>query len=151
MTETPPPSDGGSPDSTGVPGDLELWQTTLAAEHAVIWGYGLVGSTPGLATQAQLSLRQHRDRRTVCVEAVTAIGADPVASEPAYELARPSNDTEARRQAAELEARTNAAYAALAGADAGATRLLAAQWLREGAIAQTRWSGEIPPLPGFNG
>ncbi len=41
------------------------------------------------------------------------------------------------------------AYAALAGADDRSARLLAAQWLRESAIAIWSWDGELPALPGL--
>jgi hypothetical protein len=41
------------------------------------------------------------------------------------------------------------AYVALAGADVRAARLLAAQWLRESAIAGWSWDGDLPALPGL--
>lgn len=129
--------------------DLELWQQTLAAEHAAIWGYGLVGATQPLAAAAKATLDVHRSRRTRCVDAVVALGGDPVTSAVAYELDRPPNAAAARRLAADLEQTCSVAYAALSGAETRRTRLQATQWLRESAVAAWAWDGEVPILPGL--
>jgi hypothetical protein len=133
-----------------VTADLELWQEVLAAEHAAIWGYGLVGATPPLAPPAQLALQAHRERRSRCVDVVVALGGEPVASAPAYQLEPPASAEQARELAAELEESCLITYAALAGADERASRLQAARWMRESAISQWRWVGEVPALPGFD-
>jgi hypothetical protein len=44
--------------------DLRVWQQVLGAEHAAIYGYGLVGAVEGLADPASRSLTVHRQRRT---------------------------------------------------------------------------------------
>jgi hypothetical protein len=129
--------------------DLALWQQTLAAEHSAIWTYGLVGATPPLAAPADVAIRTHRDRRTRCADAVVALGGDPVASAPAYDVAAPPNEAGARKLAADIEAICTLAYAALAAAGDRSARLLAAQWLRESAIAIWSWDGELPALPGL--
>ena len=129
--------------------DLELWQQTLATEHAAIWGYGLVGATTPLATPASAAADTHRSRRARCVDAVVALGGDPVTSPVAYELERPPNAAAARRLAADLEQSCSVAYAALSGAEKRRTRLLASQWLRESAVALWAWDGEVPVLPGL--
>lgn len=129
--------------------DLDLWQQTLATEHTAIWGYGLVGATPPLATPASATLDAHRARRGTCVDAVVALGGDPVTSAVAYELERPQDAAAARRLAADLEQSCAVAYAALSGADVRRTRLQAAQWLRESAVAVWAWDGEVPVLPGL--
>ncbi len=129
--------------------DLALWQQTLATEHSSIWAYGLVGATPPLAVPADAALRVHRDRRARCVDEVVALGGEPVASAPAYDVVSPPTAAAARRLAAGLEQGSSVAYAALAGAGDRAARLLAAQWLRESAIAIWGWDGEPPVLPGL--
>jgi hypothetical protein len=139
-----------SPSATQKLPDVDLWQRSLATEHAVIWSYGLIGATGDLADAAESELAVHRTRRAACIEAVVAIGAEPVASAPAYDVKKPANDEAARRLAVTLEEGATAAYAALAGASDRLTRLRAASWLRESAIAQTRWDGHIPALPGFD-
>jgi Domain of unknown function (DUF4439) len=134
---------------TDTPDDLTLWQETLAVEHAVIWGFGVVGSVAGLDGAAETTLRVHRDRRATCTEMIVDMGGDPVASAPAYDVSRPPDGNAGRRLAADLEASTCIAYSGLAGARVRDTRLLAARWLREGAIAQTAWAGVVPALPGL--
>lgn len=129
--------------------DLERWQQTLAAEHGAIWAYGLVGATPPLAAAADAALETHRSRRARCVDAVVALGGEPVTSAVAYEVERPQGAEAGRRLAADLERRCSVAYAALSAADVRRTRLQAAQWLRESAVAAWAWDGEVPVLPGL--
>ena len=129
--------------------DVELWQRTLAVEHAVIWSYGLVGATPGLAEPTEAALGAHRSRRTDCVEAIVDLGDEPVASAPSYDVDKPPSTSAARQLATDLELSASAAYASLAGAADRRSRLRAAQWLRESAIMQTKWSGAVPALPGL--
>ena len=130
--------------------DLALWQQALAAEHSAIWTYGLVGATPPLAVPAGAAIAVHRDRRTRCADEVVALGGDPVASAPSYDVVAPSNEAAARRLAADLEESCTLAYAALAAAGDRSARLLSAQWLRESAIAIWSWDGGLPPLPGLD-
>ena len=129
--------------------ELELWQNTLATEHAVIWGFGVLGAVSGFADAAEAALRVHRDRRATCVDAIVELNGDPVASAPAYDVSRPGGVAAARQLGADLSAASCAAYAGLAGATQPDTRLLAARWLRESAIAQTAWDGVVPALPGL--
>jgi hypothetical protein len=145
---TPEPS----PDTplVGLAGDVAAWQEVLAAENAVIWSYGLVGATEGLAEPAADALIAHRERRAGCLEVVTAIGAEPVTSAPAYRVDKPETVGAGRRLAADLERSASVAYLSLTASADRATRLLAARWLRESAIMQARWSGEVPPMPGFD-
>ena len=148
MTGSPSASHTPSADSAEND-DEELWQDTLATEHAVIWAFGVVGSVSGLDSAAEASLRVHRDRRATCIDAIVEMGGDPAASAPAYDVPRPVNEEAARRLAADLEASTSIGYAGLAGAQEPGTRLLAARWLRESAIAQTAWNRMVPALPGL--
>jgi hypothetical protein len=142
------PTPSASPASTGA---VDLWQNTLATEHAVIWSYGLIGATDDLAAAADAELQIHRARRNDCIAAVADLGADPVASAAAYDVKKPASEPAARRLAASLEADATAMYAALAGSTDRRARLVAAQWLRGSAIAQTRWNDTVPALPGFEG
>ncbi|MFL6182727.1 MAG: ferritin-like domain-containing protein [Actinomycetes bacterium] len=153
MTDASSPAPAASPaptssPSSGEPG-IAFWQDPLANEHAVIWAYGMVGATGDLADAAEAELRRHRARRATCIDAVTALGGQPVASAPAYDVKNPPSEAAARQLAVALEAQSTAVYAALAGSTDRQTRLRAAGWLRESAIAQTRWGDEIPALPGF--
>lgn len=129
--------------------DLTRWQQTLAAEHAAIWGLGLVGATPPLAVPASNALDIHRARRTRCADAVAALGGDPVTSATAYDIAKPATPRAARALAADLEAGCAVAYAALAAAEQRSARAQAAAWLRETTVAIWSWSGTVPALPGL--
>ncbi|HEX5017752.1 MAG TPA: ferritin-like domain-containing protein [Actinomycetes bacterium] len=148
MTESPSParSDSSSPASDG---DAALWQEVLATEHAVIWCYGLVGSVSDLADEAERALSAHRARRSACIAVLVELGEEPVASAAAYDVNRPANPDAARRLAAALESDATTAYVGLAAAAERRSRLLAAQWLTESAVAQTQWDGQVPALPGF--
>ncbi len=130
--------------------DLALWQQTLAAEHAAIWGFGLVGATPPLAAPAAAALDVHRTRRTRCSDAVVALGGTPVPSAPAYDIDKPESPRRGRELATDLEEACSVAYAALAGASQRATRLQGAGWLRESSIAIWGWSDTVPALPGLD-
>lgn len=133
--------------------DLQSWQDTLAVEHAVIYSLGVVGATPGLAESAQAALNAHRARRAACINAVIELGGTPVASAPAYDVdtdvVQAPTDQPARQLAAGLEQSACAAYAALSSGSDRRSRLSAAQWLRESAVAQVLWIGEVPALPGL--
>ena len=146
MTASPSATPSTSPGSTL---DVDLWQNTLATEHAVIWAYGMVGAAGDLAAAAEAELRTHRSRRATCIDAISSLGGHPVASAPAYDVKNPPSESAARRLAVELEAESTTVYAALAGSTDRRTRLRAAGWLRESAVAQTRWGDQIPALPGF--
>lgn len=130
--------------------DVELWQQALAAEHAAIWGLGLVGATAPLAVPAAAALYVHRVRRSRCTDAVVGLGGVPVASAPAYDIAKPATPRAARALAADLEEGCSVAYTALAGALQRRSRLQAGAWLRETAVSIWGWSGFVPALPGFD-
>ena len=129
--------------------DLALWQQVLAAEHAAIWGLGLVGATPPLAGPASAALDVHRARRTRCADAIVTMGGEPVSSAPAYDLTNPSTPRAARELAADLEETCAVAYAALAGAGRRGARLQAAAWLRETTVAIWAWNDSVLALPGL--
>jgi len=145
------PSGSATPTGAEPDGDVALWQDTLACEHAVIWSYGLVGATDDLAAPADAALAVHRRRRATCVQAVADLGAEPVAAAAAYDVAKPQGADSARTLAGDLEGAASVAYLTLSSSTDREVRLLAAQWLRESAIAETRWTGAIPALPGFDG
>jgi hypothetical protein len=130
--------------------DIELWQQALAAEHAAIYGYGLVGAVDGLADRASRSLAVHRQRRTWCMDSVVALGGVPEASAPAYDIAMPADPDAAAETAAALEAACWPGYAGLCSSADRPTRLTGAGWLRQSAVHAVSWSGAVPPLPGLD-
>ena len=130
--------------------DVALWQQVLAAEHAAIWGFGLVGATQPLALPAAAELDDHRSRRTRCADAIVALNAEPVSSAVAYDISKPRSTQEAQDLAADLDEACTVAYAALAGADQRIARLQASTWLRETTIAIWAWSDDVLALPGID-
>src|SRR5262245_57910225 len=98
---------------------VEALQSCLAAEHAAIYGYGVLGGVlAGTAATADLSRAYsaydvHVRRRDDLRERLDALQANPVAAEPAYELDVVVDDpSSCRALARQLETRTAAVYAA---------------------------------------
>ncbi|MEU3351381.1 ferritin-like domain-containing protein [Streptomyces sp. NPDC037389] len=124
----------------------------LAAEHATVYGYGIVGGRVDdtRAGEAREAHDAHRARRDAMSRAVRALGAEPEAAAAAYALPFPVADGEAAvRLAAELERRLTAVYADLVRAATGGLRAEAAAGLREAAVRAVRWSGGSVAFPGL--
>ncbi|MCS0636518.1 ferritin-like domain-containing protein [Streptomyces sp. LP05-1] len=131
---------------------LEAVQAALAAEHAAVYGYGVVGGRAGAArrTDAAAGLAAHRARRDALERTVRDLGGTPVASAPAYALPFPVPDAAgAVRLGAELEDRVAGVYADLVRAAGGALRREAAVALREAAVRSARWRGGGVAFPGL--
>jgi hypothetical protein len=133
-------------------GGLTALQAALAAEHAAVYGYGVVGGriTVGRRAEAQAAYDAHRARRDVLEREVHDQGARPVAALAAYALPFPVPDSAAAvRLAAELEERVAGVYSDLVRAVTGRQRGAAAQALREAAVRAVRWRGESVAFPGL--
>ncbi|MEU4210603.1 ferritin-like domain-containing protein [Streptomyces sp. NPDC026206] len=127
-------------------------QAALAAEHAAVYGYGVVGGRVEDAREAEAreGYDAHRARRDAMTRAVRDLGAEPEAAAAAYSLPFPVPDGAAAvRLAAELESRLAAVYADLVRAATGALRGDAAVGLREAAVRAVRWSGSSVAFPGL--
>jgi hypothetical protein len=135
---------------TAPAGEVEALQAALAAEHAVVWGYGVVG---GRADAALLpAVREadaaHRGRRDATLALVRAQGGEPVATQPAYALPFPVTDRRgALRLAVHLEEGAAAAWRhAVAATDDRAVRRVALAALTDAAVRAARWRLLLPPL-----
>lgn len=127
-------------------------QAALAAEHATVYGYGVVGGRvdDARAAEAREAHDAHRARRDAMGRAVRDLGAEPEAAAAAYTLPFPVPDEAAAvRLAAELESRLAAVYADLVRAATGGLRGEAAAGLREAAVRAVRWSGGSVAFPGL--
>ncbi|MFH9403383.1 ferritin-like domain-containing protein [Streptomyces sp. NPDC017638] len=132
--------------------EVTALQAALAAEHAAVYGYGVVGGRIGerRRSEARAAYDAHRARRDALVRAVRDLGAVPVAASAAYALPFPVADgTAAVRLAARLEQGVAGVYADLVRAATGARRAEAAGALREAAVRAVRWSGESVAFPGL--
>ena len=142
-------------------GEAEALNGALAAEHAAIWGYGVVGTAlPAerrpLAVTAE---NAHRDARDGLVALLSQRGTEPVGPEGAYELPFPVLSTaDAATLAVTLEEGVAAAYVqVLAAAAESGTRQLAVAALGSTEVRAVGWralAGSTPvttPFPGLPG
>ena len=69
----------------------EALTATLAAEHAAVWGYGVVGAALPVDQRepAAAAERTHRDARDALVTLLSERGLEPVGAEAAYALPFP--------------------------------------------------------------
>ncbi|MEV8525421.1 MULTISPECIES: ferritin-like domain-containing protein [unclassified Streptomyces] len=131
---------------------LDAAQAALAAEHAAVYGYGVLGGrlADARATQAREAYAAHRSRRDLLARTVRDLGGSPVAAAAAYALPFAVPDAaSALRLAAELEDRVADVYSDLVRATEGALRQDAAAALREAAVRAVRWRGGSVAFPGL--
>ncbi|MFJ2722103.1 ferritin-like domain-containing protein [Streptomyces sp. NPDC087437] len=131
---------------------LEALQAVLAAEHAAVYGYGVVGGRIGESRRAEArsAYDAHRARRDALAREVRDLGGQPVAAAAAYTLPFPVPDSAAAvRFAAELEERVAGVYSDLVRAAGGERRREAAGALREAAVRAVRWRGGSVAFPGL--
>ncbi|MDX3531811.1 ferritin-like domain-containing protein [Streptomyces sp. ID05-39B] len=133
-------------------GELTALQASLAAEHAAVYGYGVVGAriSEERRTQARAAYDAHRARRDALAREVRDLGTEPIAASAAYALPFAVPDSAAAvRLAAELEERVAGVYSDLVRAATGARRREAAEALREAAVRAVRWRGGSVAFPGL--
>ena len=66
--------------------DVAALQAALAAEHAAVYGYGIVGATVtgDTETLARADWLAHQEARDTLEAMLVKLGATPVAASPAY-------------------------------------------------------------------
>ncbi|MFI8826399.1 ferritin-like domain-containing protein [Streptomyces sp. NPDC053431] len=127
-------------------------QAALAAEHAAVYGYGVVGARVGEARRAEATAayEAHRARRDALRRTVRDLGGEPVAAAAGYELPFAVPDEAAAvRLAAVLEERVAGVCSDLVRAADGPLRRDAAAALREAAVRAVRWRGSDVTFPGL--
>jgi hypothetical protein len=132
--------------------ELKALQAALGAEHAAVYGYGVVGGRIAEArrTEARAAYDAHRARRDELVRTVRDLGGEPAAADPAYALPFAVKDSaSAVRLAGELEERVAGVYSDLVRASEGERRRAAADALREAAVRAVRWRGGSVAFPGL--
>ncbi|CAL9433009.1 hypothetical protein SUDANB105_02077 [Streptomyces sp. enrichment culture] len=132
--------------------ELGALQAALAAEHAAVYGYGVVGGRirQERRVEARAAYDAHRARRDALVREVRDLGGTPVAAAAGYALPFPVTDSDtATRLAAELEERVAGVYSDLVRAAEGGRRGTAATALREAAVRAVRWRGGSVAFPGL--
>jgi hypothetical protein len=132
--------------------ELKAVQAALGAEHAAVYGYGVVGGKIGAArrSEAREAYDAHRARRDALARTVRDLGGEPAAAAAGYALPFPVADTDsAVRLAVELEERVAGVYSDLVRAAKGERRGAAAEALREAAVRAVRWRGGSVAFPGL--
>lgn len=134
-------------------------QAALAAEHAAIWGYGVVGAATRGQTRdsASQALAAHRDVRDQLISLLTARSAEPTTARAAYALPFPVVSAgDAARLAVVLEDGTAAAWVrVLGGAVERQIRKLGVDTLSATEVRAVGWrvaAGQTPvttPFPGL--
>ncbi|MFB7215844.1 ferritin-like domain-containing protein [Streptomyces sp. NPDC056255] len=133
-------------------GTQKAAQAALAAEHAAVYGYGVVGGrvAEGRRAEAVAAHHAHRARRDALVRTVRGLGGEPVAAQAAYALPFAVPDPAAAvRLAAVLEDRVAGVYSDLVRAAEGPLRREAADAMREAAVRSVRWRGSGVAFPGL--
>ncbi|MBX6356300.1 MAG: ferritin-like domain-containing protein [Micromonosporaceae bacterium] len=129
----------------------------LAAEHAAIYAYGVIGAhlTGAAATAARDAEAAHRARRDALGRQVIAAGATPTPADPAYALPFPVTDqASALRLAVQTEERTGAVWRSALATTSGDERQAALDALVDCAIRATRFrraAGVTPATVTFPG
>jgi hypothetical protein len=132
--------------------EVQAVQAALAAEHAAVYGYGVVGGKidGGRRDEARAAYGAHRARRDELARIARDLGATPRAAAAGYALPfAVTGPATAVRLAAELEEGVAGAYADLVRAATGARRRMAADALRETAVRAARWRGGSVAFPGL--
>ncbi|MEU9131235.1 ferritin-like domain-containing protein [Kitasatospora sp. NPDC048540] len=128
-------------------------QSALAAEHAAVYGYGVVCAflTAGKQREdGRLDYVAHQARRDGWERLLSAAGTGPTPAAAGYRLPFPVKDPATAGQlAAHIETRLTTVYAELAGAGTAPVRLQAADALRESALRALHWGAQPPALPGL--
>ena len=127
-------------------------QTALSAEHAAVYGYGVIGAHLTGADQAAAGRDwlAHQMARDDLESTLRSLGAQPVAAAPAYRLpAAVRTAPDAAALAVVLEDKTATAYLGLVAASAPAIRRFGALRLRATALRAASWRGTTVAFPGF--
>ncbi|MEW2545710.1 ferritin-like domain-containing protein [Streptomyces sp. NPDC047002] len=131
---------------------LDATQAALEAEHAAVYGYGVVGGRAAAdrKAEANAAYAAHRARRDALTRAVRDLGGTPRAAAAAYALPFPVTGADsAVRLAAQLEDRVADVYADLVRAGRGAVRADAAGALSGAAVRAAHWRGSGVAFPGL--
>jgi hypothetical protein len=131
---------------------IDAARAALAAEHAAVYGYGVVGGRVAQSRkeEAQQGYDAHRAGRDAMIRTVADLGGAPVYAAAGYALPFPvAHPADAVKLAAYLEERVAGAYGDLVKAAIGGIRRDAAGALREAAVRAVRWTGGSVAFPGL--
>jgi hypothetical protein len=132
--------------------DIAALQAALAAEHAAVYGYGIVGAmvTGGAVTLARADWLAHQEARDTLEAMLVKLGATPVAASPAYQLPfAVTGAASAVRLAAALEDGVTQAYLAVVAVTDRTLRSFGALAMQPPANRALAWRGTTVAFPGM--
>jgi Domain of unknown function (DUF4439) len=135
------------------PGTIRALQAALTAEHAAIYGYGVVGAYltgSAQATAATTGWLAHQVARDHLEAVLRSLGAQPAAAAVAYQLPAPVHNTsEAVALAIVLEERIATAYLGLVALSNESIRDYGARQVQASALRAAAWRGGTVAFPGM--
>ncbi len=136
--------------------DLDSLQTTLAAEHAAVYVYGVLGgrtpptTSPALYAAIGAAYAAHRGRRDVLVRRISDLDAEPVAAAATYDVAGPlTTPAQLQTTALGVERACATTYSSLVAGTTTTWRRWAVAALRDAALRELTFGGTPEPLPGI--
>jgi hypothetical protein len=132
--------------------EISALQGALAAEHAAIYGYGIVGAmlANGLQSQARADWVAHQDARDTLEAMLVRLGATPVAASPAYQLPfAVTGGASAVRLAVVLEDGVVQAYLGVVAVTDPTLRSFGALAMQPPANRAVVWRGSTVAFPGM--
>lgn len=132
---------------------VKALQAALAAEHAAVYGYGIVGARGGdqYARAATHDWNIHKAHRDQLIQLLRQRKATPVGSRAGYALPFDVDDPKsAARLAAHLEDGVAAAYLQVVAVTDQKLRAMGAHMLRDATLRGARWGGSTAAFPGMD-
>jgi hypothetical protein len=132
--------------------EISALQGALAAEHAAVYGYGVVGAmlAGGLRSQAHTYWVAHQEARDTLEAMLVKLGATPVAASPAYQLPfAVTGEASAVRLAVVLEDGVVQAYLSVVAVTDPTLRSFGALAMQPPANRAVVWRGSTVAFPGM--
>jgi len=142
-----------TPEAAPAESGITALQRALAAEHAAVYGYGVVGAMLSGAEQtaARADWIAHQEARDKLETMLGKLGATPVGASPAYQLPFAVTDAAtARKLAVTLEDGVTQAYLAVVAVPDGTLRSFGALAMQPPAGRAAAWRGSTIAFPGFS-
>jgi hypothetical protein len=133
--------------------ELSALQGALAAEHAAVYGYGIVGAmlAGALRSQARACWVAHQEARDTLEAMLAKLGATPVAASPAYRLPfAVTGQASAARLAVVLEDGVARAYLGVVAVTNPRLRSFGALAMQPPANRAVAWRGSTVAFPGMS-
>ncbi len=136
---------------------VEALQKALAAEHASVHLYGLLGAQssksrqPALFRRLDSAYEEHRASRDELTGLIVRKGTDPVAAEVDYEVPGPtSTPRQIEALARTIERRVTSTYGELVARTAGSDRRWAISALDRSAVRELGFGANPSHFPGLD-